>query len=95
MIGENVYKYLDLTEEYLDIKTYQENYQIVEDRYILKSPKYSMRLFNWNKYLSQFPFLPKEGAGAIASPDQFEIKCFLLIDGKEIEYRSNSFALEK
>lgn len=61
MIGENVYKYLDLTEEYLDIKTYQENYQIVEDRYILKSPKYSMRLFNWNKYLSQFPFLPKEG----------------------------------
>ncbi|MBB3111786.1 class 3 adenylate cyclase [Paenibacillus phyllosphaerae] len=95
MIGENVYTYLDLPESFLDVKTYQENYQVVEDKYIIKSPAYSMRLFNWNKYLNQFSFLPKEGADVITSPDHFEIKCYVLFDGNEIEYRSNSFALEK
>ncbi|MDF9845016.1 MULTISPECIES: guanylate cyclase [unclassified Paenibacillus] len=95
MIGENIYTYLDLPNSFLDVKTYQENYQVVEDKYILKSPTYSMRLFNWNKYLNQFSFLPKEGGDIISSPDQFEVKCYLILDGKEIEYRSNSFALEK
>jgi adenylate cyclase len=77
MIGENVFSYMDIPEEFVRIKTFIKNGEKQEDKYILFDTHlkayYQMRIFDWEKYLSSFSFLPKEQATRFKSPDDFEI----------------------
>ncbi|HBZ08804.1 MAG TPA: adenylate/guanylate cyclase domain-containing protein [Bacillus bacterium] len=81
MIGENVYKYLDLSDNFFDVKTRIENGETVEDKYVLNDTNlyayYQMRVFNWEKYLDSFSSLPKsKSKGQIySSPTDFELIC--------------------
>ena len=59
MIGDNIKEMLDLPSEFLEVKTYQKNYEVKEDKYILDKPqkKYKMWIFKHNNYLKYFPYL--------------------------------------
>lgn len=59
MIGDNIKEILDLPDEFIEIKTYQKDYKIKEDKYILEKPekKYRMWLFKHDNYLKYFPYL--------------------------------------
>lgn len=84
MIGDNIKEFLDLPDEFLEIKTYQKNYTTIEDKYILEKPekKYKMWIFKHNNYLKYFPFL---------HTTNFELKC----STDNEEYYPNISALEK
>ncbi|WP_411347099.1 nucleotide-binding domain-containing protein [Paenibacillus sp. WLX2291] len=95
MIGENIFRYLDLPDKYLTIRNYQENSQQVEELFIIKNPNYSMRLFEWGKYLEDFPYSINDRNSNYISPDHFELKCYIIENDIETEYHSSSFALKK
>ncbi|MCF6340315.1 MAG: hypothetical protein L3J10_06155 [Sulfurimonas sp.] len=84
MIGDNIKEFLDLPDEFIDIKKYQKNYEDIEDKYILNKPekKYRMWIFKHNNYLKYFPFLQAEN---------FNLKC----NTNNYQYYSNLSALEK
>jgi len=84
MIGNNVKEFLDLPDEFIDIKKYQKNYEDIEDKYILDKPekKYRMWIFKHNNYLKYFPFLQSEN---------FNLKC----NSSNYQYHSNLSSLEK
>jgi adenylate cyclase len=103
MIGENVYNYLELSDEFLEIKTRTENGKTVEDRYVLKDTNlyayYQMRVFNWEKYLDSFSSLPKSDSGSrtYSSPNDFELICSVRKEDNEPykKYCQSSSSLEK
>jgi hypothetical protein len=84
MIGNNVKEFLDLPDEFIDIKKYQKNYEDIEDKYILDKPekRYRMWIFKHNKYLEYFPFL---------NTTNFDLKC----QTDNMPYYPNISALEK
>lgn len=84
MIGDNIREFLDLPDEFIAIKTYQENHEAKEDRYILRKPekRYKMWIFKHENYLKYFPILENEN---------FAMKCYA--DG--IQYFPNISALNK
>lgn len=103
MIGENVYKYLDLSDKFLNVKTHIENGEVVEDKYVLNDSNlhayYQMRVFNWEKYLNSFSSLPKSNFEErnYSSPNDFEVICYVKKEEDDTykRYYQNSFSLEK
>lgn len=100
LIGENLYSYLDLPEEFLKVRKYIENGETKEAKHILYDSNlkvyYGMRIFDWEMYLKSFAFLPKEQNTIYKAPEDFEIIC-QVSDGLNgtIPYKSNSRAIEK
>lgn len=84
MIGNNIKEFIDLPDEFIDIKKYKKNYEDIEDKYILDKPekKYRMWIFKHNNYLKYFPFLQTKN---------FNLKC----NTDNTQYYSNLSALEK
>lgn len=100
LIGENLYSYLDLPEEFLKIKKNIDSGETKETRYILYDSNlkvyYGMRIFDWKTYLKSFAFLPKEQNTTYKAPEDFEIICHVSDDvNSAIPYKSNSRAIEK
>lgn len=101
LIGENIYRYLDLPEEFWKVKIKTEDGKKKEDKYIINDARlgayYQMRLFDWEKYIQSFSFLPKESDLRYVAPDDFEIICRIRKqeNGPIMDYKSNSEALEK
>lgn len=100
MIGENVYGYIDLPDEFISTKTFQKKGEIEEDKYVLYDSTlqayYQMRIFNWEKYLNSFSFLPKEQTTRFKSPEDFEIICEVSEDLENvIPFKSNTRTLQK
>lgn len=100
MIGENVFSYIDLPEEFIKIKTFIKNGEKQEDKYVLNDTHlkayYQMRIFDWEQYLSSFSFLPKEQATRFKSPDDFEIISQVSEDLETIiPLKSNSRTIQK
>jgi len=71
MIGDNIKEMLDLPSEFLEVKTYQKNYEKKEDRYILDKPqkKYKMWIFKHNNYLKYFPYLHSNNIRLVCTAD--------------------------
>ena len=84
MIGDNIKEMLDLPSEFLEVKTYQKNYEKIEDKYILDKPqkKYKMWIFKHNNYLKYFPYLHS---------NNFRLVCYA--DGSG--YNPNLYAIAK
>ncbi|MEH7707950.1 adenylate/guanylate cyclase domain-containing protein, partial [Bacillus toyonensis] len=100
MIGENVFSFMDLPEEFVKIKTTIKDGEQKEDKYILNDTHlkayYQMRIFDWETYLSSFSFLPKEQKTRFKSPEDFEIIAQVSEDLKIINpLKSNSRAIQK
>lgn len=100
LIGENVYSYMDLPEEFIKIKTVSKNGEKQEDKYVINDTHlkayYQMRIFDWEKYLSSFSFLPKNQTTRYRSPDDFEIICQVSEDLQNIvPLKSNTRAIQK
>jgi len=100
VIGENVYSYMDLPEEFIKTKSVTRNGELEEEKYILYDTNlkvyYQMRIFDWERYLNSFSFLPKEQSTKFKSPDDFEIICEVSEDLQNITpYQSNSRAIQK
>lgn len=100
MLGENVYSYIDLPEEFINTKMVTKNGEELEDKYVLYDSYlkayYQMRMFDWEKYLNSFTFLPREKAQLYNSPEDFEIICETFSNPASMErYVNNSRALSK
>jgi adenylate cyclase len=100
LIGENVYLYMDLPEEFIRVKTFTKNGEKQEDKYVLYDPHlkayYQMRIFDWEKYLSSFSFLPKVQSTRFKSPEDFEIISQVSEDLETITpLKSNSRSIKK
>lgn len=100
LIGENVFSYMDLPDEFIKIKTYSESHNEKEDKYALYDGQlkayYQMRIFDWEKYLSSFSFLPKEQTTKFKAPYDFEIICEVSEDLETIvPLKSNTRAIKK
>ncbi|EMX0192418.1 adenylate/guanylate cyclase domain-containing protein [Bacillus cereus] len=100
MIGENIYSYMDLPDEFIKTKTFIKDGEKNEEKYVLDDSYlqayYQMRIFDWEKYLNTFAFLPKEKNNIYNSPDDFEIICEVS-EGLEniVPYKSNSRSIQK
>jgi class 3 adenylate cyclase len=90
MIGDNIKELLDLPEEFIDIKTYQENYEEKEDRYILDKPekRYKMWVFKHRSYLKYFPFLESNSfrMTCIADSERYSPNISALPKGKSLTF---------
>ncbi|ETT73178.1 MULTISPECIES: nucleotide-binding domain-containing protein [Bacillus] len=100
LIGENVFSFMDLPEEFVKIKTFIKDGKQKEDKYILNDThlkaSYQMRIFDWETYLGSFSFLPKEQKTRFKSPGDFEIIAQVSEDLKIINLlKSNSRAIQK
>lgn len=101
LIGENIYNYLDLPEEFLRIKKITVDKKLKDDKYIIQDSEsktsYQMKVFEWEKYLNSFAFLPKEEKEKYTSPKDFEIICSYNNDemAEMKEYKSNTDVLPK
>ena len=101
LIGENIYNYLDLPEEFLRIKKITVDKKLKDDKYIIQDSEsktsYQMKVFDWEKYLNSFSFLPKEEKERYTSPKDFEIICSYNNDEmtEMKEYKSNTNVLPK
>jgi adenylate cyclase len=102
LIGENVFSYMDLPDEFMRIKTSVKNGKLEEDKYVLYDSHlkayYQMRIFDWERYLNSFTFLPKEREQKtrFKSPEDFEIICEVSEDLVNIiPYKSNCIAIQK
>lgn len=100
VIGENVYSYIDLPDEFIKIKKITKRGIQEEEKYILNDSNlksyYQMRIFDWETYLSSFSFLPKESNLIYKSPEDFEIICEVSEDLEHISpYKSNSRSIPK
>ncbi|WP_257145629.1 nucleotide-binding domain-containing protein [Bacillus cereus] len=100
MLGENVYSYVDLPEEFIKTKMLTKNGEKLEDKYVLNDSHlkayYQMRMFDWEKYLNSFTFFPREKEQLYNSPGDFEIICENLSNSAGMErYVNNSRALSK
>ncbi len=84
MIGDNIKELLDLPDEFIDIKTYQENGEKKKDYYILnrEEKRYKMWIFKHHKYLEYFPYLKS---------DMFKMTCH----ADDEKYNPNISALPK
>lgn len=72
MIGDNIKTFLDLPDEFITKKTYQENGEKKEKDYILKKPEkhYRMWVFQHENYLKYFPFLENKSYHIICIADE-------------------------
>ncbi|KGX83131.1 adenylate/guanylate cyclase domain-containing protein [Pontibacillus marinus] len=102
MIGENIYKYLDLSDEFFEVKTVIKDGESVEERYVLEESKshayYQMRVFDWEKYLNSFSFLPKtKDFNNYISPTDFEVVCYVKKNDSDqyTRYFQSSSSLDK
>nr|WP_251128588.1 adenylate/guanylate cyclase domain-containing protein [Exiguobacterium sp. s28] len=100
MIGENIWSYLDLSDEFLQIKTYIKEGEEKTDKYILQDGRlkayYQMKLFKWSEYLNSFSFLPKDQKKLLRSPEHFEIVARVADKSGEFkELKSNTKSLDK
>ncbi len=100
LIGENVYSYLDLPDEFLKVKTVIKSGEKEEVKYVINDSHlkgyYQMRIFDWQKYLNSFSFLPKEQNTRFKSPDDFEIICQVSEDLETIiPLKSNTRTIKK
>ena len=100
MIGENVWSYLDLPDEFLKVKTFVKEGEEKDDKYILEDGRlkayYQMKLFKWPEYLNSFSFLPKNQKQLLKSPEHFEIVARVADNSGEFkEFKSNTKSLDK
>ncbi len=72
MIGDNIKTFLDLPDEFISKKIYQENGKKKEKDYILKKPEkhYRMWVFQHKNYLKYFPFLNDSSYDMICIADE-------------------------
>ncbi|SDM20417.1 nucleotide-binding domain-containing protein [Halarsenatibacter silvermanii] len=94
MIGESINKYLDLPEEFLNVKTKIVDGEEVDDRYIMNNDyiTYKMWEFDWESYLDYFSLIEKPQKSDIS------LKCFYKKKSENDftnEYKSNCGALSK
>lgn len=84
MIGDNIKTFLDLPEEFVEVKAYQKDGVRKEKIYILDRPekRYRMWVFKHNNYLKYFPQLNDDG---------FSMDCY----ANSIPYFPNISALDK
>lgn len=83
MIGENINKYLDIPKKFRSIKIEKNNGVDVEKRYILNTNnlgRYSMEVFEWEKYLNSFSMLPPFSTEneQFYSPRDLKIRCWII-----------------
>ncbi|MCK2005496.1 adenylate/guanylate cyclase domain-containing protein [[Brevibacterium] frigoritolerans] len=100
MIGENVFSYMDLPDEFIKTKTFIKEGTKEEDKYVLYDTHvkayYQMKIFDWEIYLNSFSFLPKEQNTRYKSPEDFEIIGEVSEDIKTIvPLKSNSRSISK
>lgn len=101
MIGENINKFLDIPKEFRSIKTEKRDGSDVEKRYILDTSnygRYSMEIFEWEKYLDSFSMLPPYSSvnNQYYSPEDFKIRCWIIDENQnEYEYIERNNAVEK
>lgn len=103
LIGENIYKFLDIPDHLLKVKEVtsagikKEVKYIIEDSALNK--RYQMRIFNWKKYLDDIIFLPKilEHSYKYSAPTDFTVRCYYSLDdiSNKQEYFAASFSLHK
>jgi len=91
MIGDNIKTFLDLPNEFITKKTYQENGITKEKDYILKKPEkiYRMWVFLHQKYLKYFPFLENKSYSMIcvANKNQYFPNISALDKHMDLTYR--------
>lgn len=100
MLGENVYNFLDLPQEFLRTKEYKEDGETKKEEYILEDSrsqaKYSMKIFEWEKYLNTFvSFADSNKSTKYQAPKDFQVDCYYKDNEEEKLYISNSSALSK
>ncbi|AWQ30247.1 TPA: Pycsar phage resistance system cytidylate cyclase PycC [Staphylococcus aureus] len=91
MIGENINKYLDIPTKFRSIKTEKNNGVDVEKRYILNTNnlgRYSMEVFEWEKYLNSFSMLPPFSTEneQFYSPRDLKIRCWIIDEKNQDKY---------
>ncbi|MGL4864330.1 nucleotide-binding domain-containing protein [Cetobacterium sp.] len=101
MIGDNIKNVLELPNEFYRIKTYVENREKKEDKYILdyKEMRYRMWEFDWEEYLKFFQQLPTNNLLPAKYPWQpykdFEVICRYETETGWKVYERNSTVLDK
>ena len=101
MIGDNIKNVLELPSEFYRIKTYVENKETKEDKYILdyKEMRYKMWEFDWEEYLKFFQQLPTNNllpAKYLWQPyKDFEVICKYETENGWKVYERNSTILNK
>lgn len=93
MVGDNVVTALDLPDEFLEVRTYQENYEQVPAPYIVDTQdyRYKMWVFDWRKYAQRTALLPKKSNFPYQSPDHFRVRGFYQ-DSQDANFASECFA---
>jgi len=91
MIGDNIKEMLDLPLEFLEVKTYQENYESKDDKYILNraQKKYKMWIFKHNNYLKYFPYLHSNNFRLVCSEDglTYNPNLYALTKGTSLSFK--------
>ncbi|KGP89949.1 guanylate cyclase [Pontibacillus chungwhensis BH030062] len=100
LLGENIFKYLDLPDEFLKDKVIQQDGQDVTKRYILEDSRlntyYKMKIFKWETYLKTFNSYYNDSKLSFSAPDDFEIICkYGEENGPVNDYKQNSYAIKK
>lgn len=103
LIGENIYKFLDIPDHLLKVKEVTSSGIKKEVRYIIEdsalNKRYQMRIFNWEKYLDDIIFLPRilEHSYKYSAPIDFTVRCYYSLNdtSDKQEYFASSFSLNK
>ncbi|WP_339700873.1 hypothetical protein [Algoriphagus aquimarinus] len=100
-IGDNLIKAISIKEDFIKTPTLIKNGITVEDKYIIQSPNFTYRQyeFNWNNYLNSFSFYKKDNSGKLEIIDNvFTIKAGICnaFEGEEIApYFENNHSILK
>ncbi|WP_417875063.1 nucleotide-binding domain-containing protein [Xanthomarina gelatinilytica] len=100
-IGKNLVDAIEMKEDYISTPRIIKNGEYVDDRYIIQSPDFSYRQFdfNWKKYLNSFSFYKQNGSGKLEIFDNpFTLKAMVYQPEKEYNsslYFENSYAILK
>lgn len=100
-IGNNLLDAIEMKEDYISTPTLVKNGQTIEDKYIIQSPEYNYRQydFNWKKYLKSFSFYKQNGSGKLEIVDNsFTLNGSVYKPEQEInasQYFENNYAILK
>lgn len=100
MMGDNIVRFLDLPDEFYEVKTYTKGGKPVEDRYAIQNvyKTYPMWALRSQGYVSRLPFMETPSTFNYKSPRDFRVKCRYKSpseDNYSREYLSNCGALPK
>lgn len=100
-IGKNLVDTIEMKEDYISTPKILKNGEYVEDRYIIQSPDFNYRQFdfNWKKYLNSFSFYKQNGSGKLEIVDNaFTLKASVYKseqEGSASRYNENNYAILK